>query len=318
MGEEPFVQARRVEKLLFVLSASKRLPAVKGSSPNSLILLKDGLTMANPDPFASPATEQEARDYLVSLCRLGGHFPCPRCGREPVYRLKTGRLRCKACAYTFQDFTGRRLGEVHLPCLDWLALIAHFVRETQPAEAARLLGVSYNTARKAYHAMRLALAAGALDAAQILPVLDRRAGEPGDGHLVLGIIEKNGLAFVDLVPDLDAQTLLIFKHNFRLRTAALGGVVYTDRYRHYDALVASAAAFGDAGGHHRNRALFVESGHGFWSFVAPRLKGRRGIGAADLTLYFKELEFRYNNRDRALDPLIAGLLCARPARALER
>jgi transposase len=267
--------------------------------------------MASQIPRTLLETEQDARSYLVSLCWPDGHSFCPRCGHEPVYRLKTGRLRCKACAYTFQDFTGRRLGEVHLPCLDWLALIASFVRETAPAEAAAATGVSYNTARKAYHAMRLALTAGALDAPQILPVLGRKAGAPGTGHSVLGIIEKSGLVFVDLVPDIDAQTLLIFKHNFRLRTAALGGVVYTDRYRHYDALIASAAAFGDAGGPHRDQALFVETGHGFWSFVSPRLKSRRGIGPAELILYFKELEFRYNNRDRPLDPLIAGLLCAR-------
>lgn len=267
--------------------------------------------MASPNPHALPATEREARDYLLSLCRPDGRESCPRCGHAPVYRLKTGRLRCKACAYTFQDFTGRRLGEVHLPCLAWLALIAQFAREALPADAAQAVGVSYNTARKAYHAMRLALAAGALDAAQVLPLLAQGAGAPADAQPVLGIIEKNGLAFVDLLPDIDARTLLIFKHNFRLRTAAQGGVVYTDRYRHYDALVASAAACGDAGGPHRDKALFVETGHGFWSFVSPRLRSRRGIGPGELTLYFKELEFRYNNPDRPLVPLIAGLLCAR-------
>jgi transposase len=266
--------------------------------------------MTSPVLIPPAQTEQQARDYLVSLCWPDANPVCARCARVPVYRLGSGRLRCKSCGYTFQDFTGRRLGEVHLPCLHWLALIGCFAAETAPAEAAKELGISYNTARKAYHAMRLAMAASALDAGQVLALLEAAGEGRASDDRVLGIIENNGFVFVDLLPDIDAQTLLIFKHNFRLRTAASSGVIYTDRYRHYDTLVASAAAAGESGGPHRDKKLYVERGHGFWSYAAPRLKNRRGVGPAGLILYFKELEFRYNHPGGDLPALIAALLCA--------
>uniref|UniRef100_A0A7C4EL56 IS1595 family transposase n=1 Tax=Fundidesulfovibrio putealis TaxID=270496 RepID=A0A7C4EL56_9BACT len=249
-----------------------------------------------------------ARDHVAESCGLAGVEGCPRCRRDRVYRLGSGRLRCPGCGYTFHDLTGRYLGLVGLRCDQWLRLIGLFVAQTPVKQASQEMGLAYNTTYKALHALRQAIVAQATDARQILSVLERG---PGLGWPpVFGVMERGDWVFVDLLSDVEAADLTLYHRNFRLRTTRVGSVVYTGPMRGYQGLVC-------CGGPEwvtqalKGRDLPLEAARagGFWNFVVGSLDRLQGVTPEKFPFYLKELEFRWNHRqhDLAERVLQAGL-----------
>jgi len=266
--------------------------------------------------------EAQARETLLALCWPKGRKCCPRCGAADPYQLAGGRLRCGGCRYTFHDFTGRWLNETGLSPLKWIALTRAFARELSTREAAAEIGISYNTAFKAFTMLRLAILAQGADAPQLLgpgaplaPFLEGgRDEEPALGSRlpVYGILTRSSHVFVDLLPELTAESVLHFNHNFHLRVVRHGGILVTDRYKSYDALVLC----GDEAlpYHYLLRhpgGIFVESGAcPFWDFARPRLKQFKGLSWRRFPLYMKELGLRFNLRDEDMLPTLLAGLCA--------
>jgi transposase len=100
--------------------------------------------------------------------------------------------------------------------------------------------------------------------------------------------------------------------NFHLKLIRSGNLVYTDRYKEYDALMFCG-----------NDSLPYEVirrydepphidavGDEFWEYAQSRIKKFRGISCQRFPLYMKELEFRFNNRDKPLAEILAAYLCA--------
>jgi transposase len=171
---------------------------------------------------------------------------------------------------------------------------------------AAQLGLSLGTVHKALTTLRTAILGNSLDAGQLLDGLTGR-GEGGRVP-VFGILEQAGWIFVDVVPDLTPESVMHFKRNFHLRTARLGGLVYTDPYRQYLALVFSGEAR-HRYHKHADRGLAVDAGGGFWPFARERLKRLRGVASGRFPLFIKEIEFRYNHRGADMLPVLAGYLC---------
>ncbi|MGE4298088.1 MAG: transposase [Desulfovibrionaceae bacterium] len=189
---------------------------------------------------------------------------------------------------------------------------------------AEQLGMAYNTVVKALKTIRGAIMANALDAAIIFDVgLGSSLGTartkktkkgPGGGPqraLVFGVIEQGGWVFVDLIPELTAEAVIHFKTNFHLKTATLGSIVYTDRYRHYTTLILCDPAISRLPHlRHRDKGLQADTAKGFWTYAKERLRRHQGIVSRHFPLYIKELEFRYNHRNEDIFPLLASYLCA--------
>jgi len=58
-----------------------------------------------------------------------------------------------------------------------------------------------------------------------------------------------------------------------------------------------------------NGKVYINGIEGFWSFAKERLLKYHGVDAGKFPLYLKELEFRYNHRDRDLfDDLVQVLV----------
>jgi transposase len=241
--------------------------------------------------------ENAAREKIASLCRDIDAWGCPRCRSERVYRLGSGRLRCGGCGYTFHDLTGRFMGLGQLSPAQWLDLIALFVDEAPVKDAAHRMGVAYNTVYKAMDALRQAILHQAIDARQILEAL--RDWSIGSRPPVFGVMEQGGWVFVDLVPDVDVSDLTIFKLHFRLQTSRVGSVVYTGPLRGYLGLLCRGGPerftarrkAGDPG-------LPLDEAGGFWTYLKDRLGRHQGVSAGKFPLYLKELEFRWNHRNR--------------------
>lgn len=253
------------------------------------------------------ANDETARAYLLSCSGQGGEGECPRCRCLRVYLLRTGRRRCGGCGYTFQERTGRFMGIGGLGWSQWLRLMDLFVRETPAKEAAARLGVAYNTAYKAMDALRQALLAQAIDARQISRALHLgQAGVARHWPPVFGIMEREGWVFVDLLSDVEAQDLALFKMNFRLKTGRIGSVVYTGPMRGYLGVVCCGGPgwLSDALSK-RDRDIPLDQAPGFWPFFKERLGRLQGVTAHKFPYYLKEFEFRYNHRNLDMLPLLA-------------
>jgi len=272
------------------------------------------------------ADEDAARAALLALCWGGGTKSCPRCQTPEPYVLAGGRLRCGACRYTFHDFTGRWLNETGLSARQWLDLAAAFAAEMSTREAAAHVGISYNTAFKALTVLRLSILAQGADAMQLLgpqsvlgPLLPGAGAKDApteamraDTLPVYGILSRGQMVFVDLLPELSAESVLHFNHNFHLRVARHGSVLVTDRYKSYDALILC----GDEclPYHYLLRhpgQPFAESGGcPFWDFARQRLRQFKGLSWRRFPLYLKELALRFNLRGQDMVPTLLSALCA--------
>jgi len=274
--------------------------------------------MATPPAMDAKGHEAEARRYFRGLCWPDEKRHCVKCGAASPYALKSGRLRCGGCGYTFHDFSGRFINIGNLPFSAWLKLLELFAAEETAKTIAARLGVSYNTAYKAVSNVRLAILAHALDASVLLGPqsgLDLQAGKsknPGAASRspVFGIVEERGFAFADYLPDFSLETILHFKLNFMLRTSRLGGIVFTGRYRNYSTLVCCPGDEIESGylGADENTAPFDRDSE-FWAYARKRITKFHGVTRQRFPFYLKELEFRYNHRNQDIMPVLAQYVC---------
>ena len=269
--------------------------------------------------------EESARKFLERFCWPSGKPFCPRCGEAKAYALAGGRLRCAGCRYTFHTLTGRFIGLAGLSPSQWLRLLRLFADEATAHAMAASLGLAYNTAYKAATVARLAMLAASLDGLAILHgPLGRELGFDGrtlrpqsaDAPLasvpVFGILEREGVVFIDYLPDMVPEDLLHYNRNFSLPLSRLGSIVYSDRYLRYETLVTCGAEvlsrrFVEVAG----RSPAVDPHRvGFWPFARERLTRFHGVTARKFPLYLKELEFRYNHRDQDILPILLANICS--------
>ncbi len=100
--------------------------------------------------------------------------------------------------------------------------------------------------------------------------------------------------------------------NFHLKLIRTGNLVYTDRYKDYDSLMFC----GNDSLPYEVIRRYDEPPHidavedKFWEYAQSRIKRFRGISCQRFPLYLKELEFRFNNRDKPIAEILAAYLCA--------
>jgi transposase len=188
---------------------------------------------------------------------------------------------------------------------------------------AEQLGVTYNTAYKAVTTLRMAILAHSLDARLIIRSIEGlEFTKSGKFHLdmstrtggrmpVFGIVERGPHVFADLIPELDGDSIIHFKMNFHLKTASLGKIIYTDRFKQYSALLVGGSHLSALYNiRHADKGLFIDSSKGFWSFSKDWFRRLKGISPRNFPLYIKELEFRYNYKNDDIFSILAQYLCA--------
>jgi transposase len=262
-------------------------------------------------------SENRSRSFLVAKCwgKKRGRF-CIRCGHRKIYRLAEKRYRCSRCRYTFQDFSGRWIGQLNLSAAQWLRILKLFELEIAAPFIAREVRISYPTALKATQLIRCAILQQDDGFAQLSGQVllgefffrnkARRAAHARPASAiapVFGISHSGGRVRIAIVNDLSADSLL----RETIKAVKTGVVAYTDRFRNYDALVFSASRqlirrfrtrFGSG-------QVYIDRREGFWSFAKKRLAQFPASPRQGLTLYLKELEFRYNYRHEQLFDVLA-------------
>jgi transposase len=262
-------------------------------------------------------SESKARRYLRKKRYKNGRIFCHACGGRKVYRLSEGRYRCARCRITFGLFTGTFLGQARLSLDTWLWLVKLFELEVTARQAAMRVGLSCPTTLRAFTLMRHALIAQ--QAPQVLGrevELDesyfggRRKGRRGRGAAgkvpVFGILERKGVVSVTVVPNVSGQTLL----NETVRMVKRGSLVYTDKFRGYDALTFCGYRHlkVDHGKRFARGRVHINGLEGFWSYAKGKLQKHHGVSPQRFPLYLYEMQFRYNHRKQDLFDLILDAL----------
>ncbi len=113
---------------------------------------------------------------------------------------------------------------------------------------------------------------------------------------VFGILERDGFVKVEVVKDVSADTLL----NLTIKTVRRGSIVYTDKFRSYDALMCCGYRHlkVDHKKQFSNGKVYINGLEGFWSYAKERLIKYHGVSKEKFSLYLKEMEFRYNHGNK--------------------
>jgi transposase len=184
---------------------------------------------------------------------------------------------------------------------------------------AQQVGLSYPTILRAVTLLRMAIVTSQEDGGFFTGEIEmdesyfggRRKGKRGRGAAgkvpVFGIYERNGTVRVEVVKNVTAESLL----NMTIKTVRRGSIVYTDKFRGYDALM--FCGYRHLRVDHKklfsSGKVYINGVEGFWSYAKERIIKFHGVSKKKFPLYLKEMEFRYNNRHQNLFPLLVQKLC---------
>lgn len=241
-------------------------------------------------------TENRARLYFKKNCWQNRHVFCTTCRS---YRIHDKKYRCKRCGYKFHDFTIRWLNKVKISYKKWLWIIKLFELEVSARKIAQQVQLSYPTVLKAVTIIRVAIIANTKDARDLLNgeiELDksyfggRRKGKRGRGAFnkvpVFGILERNGTVLVDVVKDVTAESLL----SMTIKTVRRGSIVYTDKFRSYNALM--FCGYRHLRVDHKKRfstgKVYINGLEGFWGYAKERIMKFHGVSKEKFPLYLKK------------------------------
>ena len=266
-------------------------------------------------------SENKSRLYLRKFCWKKGHVFCSACRSYKIYRLSGKKYRCKRCGYTFHDFSNRWLSRLNISAKTWLWILKLFELEVSARKIAQQVGLSYPTALKAVNVIRTSIVANTSEADELLKgeiEMDetyfggRHKGKRGRGSLnkvpVFGILERKGVVKVSVVRDVTAGSLVYMT----VKMVRRGSIVYTDKFRSYDALMFCGYRHLriDHGKRFSRGKVYINGLEGFWSYAKERLAKFHGVSKEKFPLYLKEMEFRYNNRRENLFNMLAQNICS--------
>jgi transposase len=263
-------------------------------------------------------TENQARLFFKKYCWKNSRIFCIACRSRKIYRLKGKKYRCKRCGYTFHDFSQRWIGKVRISFKRLLWIIKLFELEVSAHKIALQTGLSYPTVLRICHCIRMALIAFQTDWLLSGEVeVDesyfggRRKGKRGRGAAgkvpVFGLLERHGKVQVTVVRDVTAESLL----NETVKKVRRGSIVYTDRYRGYDALMFCGYRHlcVDHGKYFAAGKVYINGLEGFWSYAKERMAKFHGVSKEYFPGYLNEMAFRYNHRHENIFHLLVKIIC---------
>jgi transposase len=254
--------------------------------------------------------EEKAEHVLREIGILKQYTACPFCGENHIGRVRRFKIQCYHCNKEWGVRRGSILEGLKIPFTKFLMAIKLFELDTSVRESAKQLGLAYNTVYHLYQTLRHAIIISDSENGSFSGEIEmdesyfggRRKGNRGRGAAgkvpVVGILERGGKVKVEVVGDVKGDTLL----ELAIKKVKRGSLIYTDRFRSYNGLVSYGFKHRriDHGKKFANGKVYINGIEGFWSFAKERLMKYHGVNPKKFPLYLKELEFRYNHRDRDL------------------
>jgi transposase len=256
----------------------------------------------------------DRRSFEFLWSKLGSPS-CPYCGSVSIYFMGGRRVRCSKCHSDIWPLKGTRFSKMKIPCPKWLAILKLFELSISVRKASKEVKLSYKTTLKAFNMVRRAILhelarhdevlMGEIEADESY-FGGRRKGKRGRGSrnksIVFGILERKGKVSISIVKDVSAETLM----EETVKKVRRGSIVYTDRWRSYDSLMFCGYRHLSIDHQHKFKRgkVYINGIEGFWSFARERLIKYHGISKEKFLYYIKEMEWRYNNRDKELYSLL--------------
>lgn len=252
--------------------------------------------------------EEKAEEYLRSQGILRTYDQCPFCQGNRIGRIRRNKYKCYTCRKEWNPRRGSILGRMRIPGTRILIAIKLFELDTSVREAAKQLDLAYNTVYDLFRLFRKAIARTDTGRFTLSGEIEmdesyfggKRKGKRGRGAAgkipVFGILERGGKVRVEAVQDVHGETLL----KLAIRKVKRGSLIYTDKFRSYNGLISYGFRHRriDHGERFVNGKVYINGIEGFWSFAKERLQKFHGVDPGKFPLYLKELEFRYNHRNR--------------------
>jgi len=236
---------------------------------------------------------------------------CPRCGNRKSWSVRRGKRRCSACKY---EWRANQL-PLHLTPSEWKRLLRWFLLGQSSARVAQEAHLGREQVLRALSLVRMAMAH------DIPPVFEgtveidetylggswrnKRKGIRAKGakrgrgtakQAVFGILCRNGQVWAEIVPNVEASTLLPLLRN----RVVTGAVVCSDTFKSYTGVAVNGYVhrlvrheqqeYSDGQGNHINGL------EGFWGYLKRMLAAKGGIRKERLHLYLAEYVWRYNHR----------------------
>jgi len=263
--------------------------------------------------------EGKAEQYLQKIGILKTFEECPHCGSTRLGRIRRVKIKCYDCKKEWGIRKGSIVEGLRIPLTKFLMAVKLFELDTSVREAARQLDLAYNTVYSLHTLIRRAILVTDTESFSLSGEIEmdesyfggRRKGKRGRGAAgkvpVFGILERGGKVRVEVVQDVQGETLL----EMAIKKVKRGSLIYTDKFRSYNGLITYGFKHRriDHGKRFVNGKVYINGIEGFWSFAKERLMKYHGVKPAKFPFYLKELEFRYNHRDRDLyDDLLQALV----------
>ncbi|MCK9276103.1 MAG: transposase [Syntrophales bacterium] len=262
-------------------------------------------------------TENSARRFFIRLCWKNYRRYCIRCHSYDIYRLSGGRLRCHRCGYTFHEFSGRWLKELNISAIEWCHIIKYFAEDLTAREITEHLNLSYPTILKAVTVIRKAILAHlpfqfTNENAHYAHIQEHLTDEKiwkasqmaSMSGYAFAVHEEQGHVVIEILPGFIVDESSSSDSEFFRRKKN----TCAENYEDYDMIIICNRVTRRRG--LLSHATLVKGNQtGFWKFAKEKLMKFRGTCEEKFPLYLKEMEFRYNNRDKDIFELIAGYLC---------
>ncbi len=250
-----------------------------------------------------------ALDFLCKQFKKKNIIHCTSCNSKEYYIISRGKLRCKVCKIDYKPFTGTWIDIINIDYSKWLVLIKLFDLGISARRASTEADVSYPTALNAFDCIRYSILyhlagtdkklKGEIEADEVY-FGGKRKGNRGRGAknktIVFGILERRGKVHVEIVKNVKAKTLLAGT----IKKVKKGSIVYTDKWLGYDSLIFNG--YKHLSVDHKKTFVkgdvYINGIEGFWSFAKENMAKYHGVSPGKFLLYIKEMEWRYNNRDK--------------------
>ncbi|MEA3060516.1 MAG: hypothetical protein QOJ94_297 [Sphingomonadales bacterium] len=250
--------------------------------------------------------------------RFGQGFECPKCDRPSNwYRIKAERAySCQWCGHHLHPTVGTPFEATRTPLQLWFYAIYLFTttRHGVPAkELQRQLGVTYKTAWRMGHEIRLHMAdvdgdeplgafGGVVEIDETLYGGVVKEGTPGphfeNKTIILGMVERGGEIMTKVISSNRRSSILPHV----VMNVKRGTEVHTDAAYCYDNLAINGFRH-HAVNHNLGQYVGPQGAHtqtieGFWSQLKRGINGTHvSVSGKHLAKYAKEFEYRFNRRD---------------------
>ena len=268
--------------------------------------------MMNRDNEDAVFNDERAKEVLVGYGILNPRQPCPYCGSSSTRVIRREKFRCRSCGKEWGLRKGSVLNGTRITYRTFLDLVELYSKDVPAHDAAGRLRIAYNTVSDIYTRIAVAVTARGAGAPERGDWIGRltpsdmagpeKRGSP-EQSVVFGIRANNSTVTIETVEEPGHSVITALP----VPTMQRGNILFIDAYgKRYQGFITYK------NDRHGSEVIRIRARDGlpwsplaeFWDFAGAAWKRHRGVTRERIPEFIRELEFRYNHRNRDLYPVI--------------